>query len=465
MANLNETDVWEGGIYQLEEDDPVLGGPTGIDNMAPRQLASRSRFQRLRNITPWDAALSYPANVAYVSYAGVTWKSVGESTNVAPGSDTAKWVRWGFTEAELSTALGDAVALHEAKPDPHTQYVWVGGDTMTGPLSVPAGAVGTQVPRVQEVVKKAGDTMTGPLLLPDVGQFDASTKAASTAHIQRALGSFSGSRDIAASGNLSVADIGRYITVSGANVSLALPEGGQVVAGAAFVVGPALRCVITRSGLDGIATPAGTVVTSMALFSPSIIVWRGDLWHVLELPMSGDADTGTVFFTARATPPPGSVKANAAALSRTTYSRLFAAIGTTYGAGDGVNTFNVPDGRAVFFRGLDDGRGIDSARVLGSFQEGTWLRTVAQEWSGGDGADSSKVHLGNGYAQEDARITNSNVGGAVPSGAKNPAGGNYNTATTDNTVNGEQVVDSVASLNNWIRMRPSNLALLACIKY
>lgn len=37
------------------------------------------------------------------------------------------------------------------------------GDTMTGPLEVPAGASGTQAPRVQEVAKKAGDTMTGNL--------------------------------------------------------------------------------------------------------------------------------------------------------------------------------------------------------------------------------------------------------------------------------------------------------------
>jgi microcystin-dependent protein len=36
-------------------------------------------------------------------------------------------------------------------------------------------------------------------------------------------------------------------------------------------------------------------------------------------------------------------------VSRVTYGTLFAAVGTTYGAGDGSTTFNVPDlrGRAV----------------------------------------------------------------------------------------------------------------------
>lgn len=122
MANLNETDEWFDGVYQLEEDDPVLGGPAGIDNLAPRQLASRSRYQRLRNVTPWAAALAYPADVAYVSHGNTTWKSVAASTGVEPGTDETKWVRWAHTASELTNAVGDAVAAHEAKPDPHPQY-------------------------------------------------------------------------------------------------------------------------------------------------------------------------------------------------------------------------------------------------------------------------------------------------------------------------------------------------------
>ena len=39
---------------------------------------------------------------------------------------------------------------------------------------------------------------------------------------------------------------------------------------------------------------------------------------------------------------------NGAAVSRTTYSALFAGIGTTYGPGDGSTTFNVPDLRQRF---------------------------------------------------------------------------------------------------------------------
>jgi microcystin-dependent protein len=42
---------------------------------------------------------------------------------------------------------------------------------------------------------------------------------------------------------------------------------------------------------------------------------------------------------------PGWLYANGAAVSRATYAKLFARIGTTYGVGDGSTTFNLPDYR------------------------------------------------------------------------------------------------------------------------
>lgn len=57
-----------------------------------------------------------------------------------------------------------------------------------------------------------------------------------------------------------------------------------------------------------------------------------------------------------------------AALQRGAYPRLFAAIGATYGAADGA-TFNLPDLRGQFLRGLDAGRGIDPGRALGQAQD------------------------------------------------------------------------------------------------
>lgn len=47
------------------------------------------------------------------------------------------------------------------------------------------------------------------------------------------------------------------------------------------------------------------------------------------------------------------------ALSRTTYANLFVMYGVTYGDGDGVTTFNLPDLRGNFLRVMDAGRGVD----------------------------------------------------------------------------------------------------------
>ena len=59
---------------------------------------------------------------------------------------------------------------------------------------------------------------------------------------------------------------------------------------------------------------------------------------------------------------------NGRELSREEYADLFAAIGETFGDGNGVTTFNIPDCRGVAVRGYDNGRGYDSGRALGSYQ-------------------------------------------------------------------------------------------------
>ena len=82
----------------------------------------------------------------------------------------------------------------------------------------------------------------------------------------------------------------------------------------------------------------------------------------------GMVPSGTVLYFAGSAAPAGWLKANGAAVSRTAYAALFAAIGTTYGAGDFRNTFNLPDLRGEFIRGWDNGRGVDTPRSIGSAQ-------------------------------------------------------------------------------------------------
>lgn len=157
------------------------------------------------------------------------------------------------------------------------------------------------------------------------------------------------------------------------------------------------------------------------------------------------APAGQVAYFARNAAPTGWLKANGAAISRTAYADLFVAIGTTFGAGDGFNTFNLPDLRGEFLRGLDDGRGVDVGRVFGSSQ-GQQLQAHKHISSNNDGVNYSNVNgVGTG------RFNTFNDSNGVVTGG----GGSL---TGDGT-HPEQTA------NLGAETRPRNVALLACIKY
>lgn len=66
------------------------------------------------------------------------------------------------------------------------------------------------------------------------------------------------------------------------------------------------------------------------------------------------------------TAPTGRVDCDGSAISRSTYSLLFAAVGTAYGAGDGSTTFNVPDLRGRVAVGYAASGGHSDVSTLGN---------------------------------------------------------------------------------------------------
>lgn len=54
------------------------------------------------------------------------------------------------------------------------------------------------------------------------------------------------------------------------------------------------------------------------------------------------------------------------AVSRSTYAKLYAAIGTTFGSGNGVTTFNLPDARGRVTAGVDNMGGSSANRLVGA---------------------------------------------------------------------------------------------------
>lgn len=88
-----------------------------------------------------------------------------------------------------------------------------------------------------------------------------------------------------------------------------------------------------------------------------------------------DGMHGVVFPFGGTSAPAGFLMCDGSAVSRATYAALFSVIGTAFGAGDGSTTFNVPELRGEFIRGLDNGRGVDAGRVRGSGQ-GDAIRNI-----------------------------------------------------------------------------------------
>lgn len=70
--------------------------------------------------------------------------------------------------------------------------------------------------------------------------------------------------------------------------------------------------------------------------------------------------TGQPLLATTAAPPDGTLVADGSEVSRASYPELFAKIGTTYGEGDGVTTFALPDWRDEFPRFSGSGRAVGS---------------------------------------------------------------------------------------------------------
>jgi microcystin-dependent protein len=67
------------------------------------------------------------------------------------------------------------------------------------------------------------------------------------------------------------------------------------------------------------------------------------VWASVKARIDGALPVGSMFMWPSVSIPINALACNGQAISRTTYSALFAVLGTLYGAGDGSTTFNVPD--------------------------------------------------------------------------------------------------------------------------
>lgn len=96
------------------------------------------------------------------------------------------------------------------------------------------------------------------------------------------------------------------------------------------------------------------------------------------LAITNAAPVGVVTMFAGSSAPATWLLCDGSAVSRTTYAALFTVIGTTYGAGNGSTTFNVPDFRGVFPKGAGTTNRAAGVDANGNYYAGT-LGTYSQD--------------------------------------------------------------------------------------
>lgn len=203
-----------------------------------------------------------------------------------------------------------------------------------------------------------------------------------------------------------------YLTTQLANLADDfLPLSGGVITGSMSVQGTTTTQVLNTSSISS----SGTITATGSITGQGLNAGGQKVTNVLTPTATTDAATkayvdsaaggvstvviGSVIMWAATTPPTNWLICDGAPISRTTYATLFSVLSTLYGAGDGSTTFNLPDYRGVFPRGLDSGRGLDPARALGDYQ----ADAVASHVHGIQGSDDG---WGAGRAQTSDRGNN-----------------------------------------------------------
>jgi microcystin-dependent protein len=197
---------------------------------------------------------------------------------------------------------------------------------------------------------------------------------------------------------------------------------------------PCYLTITSGGGGTSVTIPrsiSGTVLTNVTIYSDGTNI---------NYTNNSLTPAGTVISHAGATAPTGYVSCDGTALSRSTYSTLFAAIGTTWGSGNGTTTFNIPDLRGYFLRGSGTSS-VDpsSPRAVGS--------TQAQAYLSHTHTDSGHTH---GYSAYDSVR---NADGSGSPFRNNAIGANTSTGYANIQASG------------GAETRPVNIAILYCIKF
>ena len=166
----------------------------------------------------------------------------------------------------LETTLGysmDTFAISRGYAD--DRYINVEGDTMTGPLRVPGGAVGTETAQRQELVGLSGDTMTGPLILSaDPNETSNILTAATKNYVDNNAFSSAVNLFVSTNGDDFRHDInqskrGRALAYAFTTINQAAFKAAQIIEAAANELGPYQKPIFYNDG-DSLSTVVAITV-------------------------------------------------------------------------------------------------------------------------------------------------------------------------------------------------------------
>ena len=243
-----------------------------------------------------------------------------------------------------------------------------------------------------------------------------------------------------------------------------------------------------QNGPDGSVDPPSTLDDQLRYHGAFIATLRDGGGTPVGALMAFAGNVGT---------PTGWIKANGALLSRTTYPALFTyasaqglvteaawAAGSSgrFSEGDGSTTFRIPDTRGVFIRGLDESRGLDASRAVGTFQDQANAPHVhgvndpshthpdpGHFHAGGTSASGDHTHGYAGWASTGVLAASGLTSATVyaPTGANTNGGGNHgHTFTTDlRAANLWATSTGISIQSQGSEGHPRNLAYPMFIKY